>query len=76
MAIRILEVWLVWREKGQESLVLGPLVREPSHTHTHLGRGIIALGLFSLPKSASFLWMLVSHWTYERFGPEQFVSHT
>lgn len=58
-------------EKGHGSLALVDL-REPSHMHAHLIRSCF----FSLPRNAVFLCVFVNYWTYERFDPRQFTSHT
>lgn len=58
--------------KGCGSLALVDLLREPRHMHIHS----IKSCFFSLPRNAIFLWVLINYWTYERFDPRQFTSHT
>lgn len=58
--------------KSHGILVLVDLLGEPSHMHTLSIKSCI----FSLPRNAIFLWVLISYWTCKRFDPRQFTSHT
>lgn len=56
--------------KGHGILALVDL-RAPSHMHTLSIKGRV----FSLPRNAISLWVLISSWTCKRFDPRRFTSH-